>query len=82
MLAYTLGGRDDDADLHIILNMYDLALDFDLPPVPTRQWHKAVDTSLPSPADIADPGAEEPVQGTSLNVGGRSVVVLVSKPTA
>ena len=82
VLAYTLGGRDEDADMHIILNMYELALDFELPTVPTRQWHKAVDTSLPSPGDIAEPGAEQPVEGTNLNVGGRSVVILVSKPTA
>ena len=32
------------------------ALDFELPPVPDRRWHRAIDTAQPSPDDIAEPG--------------------------
>jgi isoamylase len=80
VLAFTLGGRDDEADLHVMFNMYDLGLDFEIPQVPGRRWALAADTSRPSPGDIAEPGSELPVDGTTFHVFGRSAVVLVSQP--
>ena len=41
-------------------------------------WLRVVDTALPSPRDIADPGHEEAVDGREYRVVGHSVVVLVS----
>jgi glycogen operon protein len=79
VLAFTLGGDGNlDADLHVMLNMEPEDLDFDLPPLASRHWRRAVDTAQESPADIADPGSEPVVAGNLLRVSGRSVVVLLS----
>jgi glycogen operon protein len=79
VLAFTMGGAEEDADLHVMLNMDDQALEFDLPTVQGRAWHRAVDTSLPSKADIAEPEGEVVVTGDVYLVNARSVVVLVSR---
>jgi len=79
VLALTLGGKQDQADLHIMLNMDDQDLDFELPIVPGRRWHRAFDTALPSPEDAAEPGAEVAISGVACMVKGRSVVVLLSR---
>jgi isoamylase len=80
VLSFTVAGRNEDPDIHVMLNMYDLGLDFDLPQFEGLGWAVAVDTGKPAPADIADPGSEVPVQGSSYHVFGRSAVVLVSQP--
>ncbi|HEX8200043.1 MAG TPA: glycogen debranching enzyme, partial [Isosphaeraceae bacterium] len=77
-LALTLAGIDGAADLHILLNMDWEPLDFQVPPIPGARWHRAIDTALSSPDDIADPGAEPLHAGASYTVAGRGVVVLVS----
>ena len=79
VLSFTLGGFDGEEDIHAILNMDDMNLDFELPPLKGRNWFEAVDTGKPSPFDIAAPGAEKLVVDENMNVQGRSVVVLVSK---
>jgi isoamylase len=79
VLAYTQGGFGDDADLHVMLNMDGADLDFELPIVAGRRWHRAIDTSLPSPLDISEPGAEQVISGSSYRVNSHSVVVLLSR---
>jgi glycogen operon protein len=80
VLAMTIGNMvGSGPDLHILLNMEDQALDFEVPPMIGRTWHRLVDTSQPSPADFCDPGDEVPVAGTSITAAARSVVVLISK---
>jgi isoamylase len=79
-LGFTLGGFDNNPDLHVMMNMYWDPLDMDIPSVKGRKWTRAVDTSLPSPKDIADPGKEVAINDPSYRVNGRSVVVLVNKP--
>ena len=69
VLAFTL------ADVHVILNMADEELDFELPP---GEWRRAFDTSLASPEDASEPGAAPAVVGGVYRAGGRSAVVLVS----
>lgn len=78
-LACTLGGFEGDADLHVMLNMYWAPLDFEIPTVDGRRWCRAIDTVLPSPIDIAEPGQEVEVSGQTYTVQGQSVVVLISK---
>ena len=78
-LAFTLGGLDADPDLHVMMNMHWDRLAFDIPAVRGRQWAKAIDTFQPSPRDIADPGTEPALGGTTCSVEGRSVVVLVNR---
>jgi len=79
ILAYTVGGFGDDADIHVMLNMDSADLDFELPAVAGRSWHRAVDTSLPSPDDIAEPGSELAISGASYRVNTHSAVVLISR---
>jgi glycogen operon protein len=67
VLAFTL------EDVHVILNMEDEELDFQLPP---GEWRRAFDTSLASPEDASDPGAEPAVGGGVYRAGGRSAVLL------
>jgi glycogen operon protein len=79
VLAFTLHGSVGDDDVHVILNMEDQDLDFELPELEGRSWHRAFDTALPSPEDASEPGAEPPVADTSAyRASARSAVVLVS----
>ena len=79
VLSFTMGGFEDDADLHVILNMDDGDLAFALPKVAGRRWMLAVDTGQDSPADIAAAGREQPVEGSTYRATWRSVVVLTSR---
>jgi isoamylase len=79
VLAYTMGGFGADPDIHVMLNMDGGALPFELPIVHGRRWHRAVDTSLPSPDDIAEDGQEVAISDGMYMVNGHSVVVLISK---
>jgi glycogen operon protein len=78
-LGFTLAGFGQDPDIHVMMNMYWEPLDMDVPAIPGRQWARVIDTSMPSPSDIADSGMEVtcPVQSYRLNA--RSIVVLVNK---
>ena len=80
-LGFTLAGFENDPDMHVMMNMFWEPLDMAIPAVPGYQWTRAVDTSLPSPSDIADPGTEMLCSGKSYRVNGRSIVVLVNRPT-
>ena len=71
--------QKDEADIHIMMNMYWEPLDFTIPPVPSRQWHRVLDTSLDAPDDIVSEGREIKLSDHSYPVEGRSVVVLISR---
>ena len=79
-VALTLRGeRADDDDMYIAFNAYWEDLEFELPARPRNSpWMRAVDTSLPSPDDAADPGQEQPVEEATYTVGARSVVILIA----
>lgn len=79
VLAFTLGGFGTDPDIHVMMNMFWEPLSFDLPHIPDRAWYRSVDTSLPSPDDIAEQGEEIRISGGKYTVNGRSVVILISK---
>jgi glycogen operon protein len=79
-LACTIRGQAGEPDLHVMMNMFWEPLGFDLPDLPGRGWARAVDTALPSPADIADPGAEQHIDASTYLVTDRCIVVLVSRP--
>jgi glycogen operon protein len=78
-LAATSGGMGDAADIHVMMNMYWEPLTFAIPSVPGRKWYRAIDTNLASPNDIATPDQETEINVDRYLVGGRSVVVLISK---
>src|SRR5262249_15412724 len=77
-LAYTLGGFDGEPDVHVVLNMYWDALDFELPIVRTRRWYRFVDTARLSPDDILDSPRQVPIEDDRVRAEGRSVLVLLS----
>ena len=81
MLAFTLGGTALDTDIHVMLNMSDDDRAFALPPLDHGHpnWYRAIDTALPSPEDIAEPGWEPRVPRDSYSVTSHSVVVLIAK---
>ncbi|MEK7270120.1 MAG: alpha-amylase family glycosyl hydrolase, partial [Planctomycetota bacterium] len=80
VLALTLGAFEPDApDLHLMFNMDDSPLAFELP---EGGWRRFADTSLPSPGDIASPGAEAPVSGREYVVNPKSSVILIHVPDA
>ncbi len=79
MLAFTIWGRSQDDDIHVILNMEWSDLDFEIPLLTDRQWLKMIDTALPSPKDIVEPGQGILVSGNTCHVTKHSVVVLVSR---
>jgi len=78
-LAMTLGAREEREDLHIMFNMYENPLDFELPKVPGKRWHNAVNTALASPYDIAEIGRETVCKYYHYKVKAHSIVVLVCK---
>jgi isoamylase len=80
VLSYTLAGFDGDPDLHVILNMCHLALDFELPHIPGHHWARTVDTARGAGQDALPAGAEAPVAHSTYPADSRSVVVLVSLP--
>ena len=65
--------------LHVMVNAYWEALDFDLPLAPAAAvsgWRRWIDTSREAPEDIMDAFAAPPVRGTQYRVAPRSVAFL------
>jgi glycogen operon protein len=78
-LGFTLAGFDGEPDIHVMANMYWEPLEMAVPSVEGRSWARVVDTSEPSPDDIKEPGSEVPFSADAYSVGGRSIVILISK---
>lgn len=77
-LAFTLTGAKDDTSVHVVINMHTDPVRFRLPaPRPGFTWRCAVDTSLASPDDIAEPGEEPACEATDRVVEGRTIHVLI-----
>ncbi len=78
-LAFTLQNFDVSQVRYIAINAYWKPLKFELPPVtgdPSPGWLRLIDTSLPSPDDIAEEGKTFLVEGSSYLVQPRSIVML------
>ena len=71
----------DDNDFYLMFNSAPESALFRLGPAPSgRRWHAAIDTSLPSPEDIAESGAERILSPQDeYPVAGRSFVLLISR---
>ncbi len=77
VLACTLGATGESEEhLHIMLNMSDSPARMELPVIPGRRWHRAVDTSLPPAADILAAADQPKIEEHSYTVAPRSVAVL------
>jgi isoamylase len=79
VLAFTLGGVSGDADIHVMLNMDRIDLDFEIPQISDRDWYGAIDTALPAPEDIVEPGTERLISTQIRLVKSHSIQVLISK---
>jgi len=64
--------------IYVMANFYSRPLAFDIQQGSPGSWQRAVDTSLASPEDIADPGTGPTIAGTTYTVNPQSVVVLIS----
>ena len=80
VLAFTLGAANLGEDVHVILNMEEQPLEFELRRLAGRTWLRVADTARSFPEDILEPGGEVPVAQWSYRAEGRSSVVLVSGP--
>ncbi len=79
-LAFTVHSATGEESLYVALNAYWGPLRLRLPPLERgRRWHRVVDTALPAPADIADPGAERLLDGDEYRIEARSAVALTGR---
>jgi isoamylase len=79
-LAFSLSNETGAEKLHAILNAYWEALEFELPTLAAgKRWHRAVDTSLPSPDDYREPGTELVVDTAKYVAQPRSSVILIAQ---
>jgi len=71
----------DDNDLLFMLNASAEPVLFTVPPVPQgrESWYRAIDTALPSPAEILAAGCEERYTSATRRLEGRSLVVMLSR---
>jgi len=77
--AFSLHPPDNNDRMHVMFNAYWEPLDFELPTLREGlRWHRVVDTSYPSPADIRYPDCP-PIDGLHYLVGPRSAVVLLAR---
>jgi isoamylase len=77
-LAFFLAGAAlNDADLYVMINGTSRAVTFVIQQGQEGDWKRVVDTSLPSPADICEPGTEVKGGGRQYIVSARSIVILI-----
>lgn len=67
--------------IYVMMNMHWEAHSFELPEMPDgMKWHVAVNTSMPEPEDIFDPGCESVIENKmEVLLGARSIMVLVCR---
>jgi glycogen operon protein len=76
VLIFTLAAvREEEADLHVVMNMSDCRHRLYLPTIADYSWCLAVDTALKSPQDIVAREDQLPLGQTVYEVEARSVVV-------
>jgi len=80
-LAFSLRHPSAGEHLHVMLNAYWEALEFELPPLgETERWYCYIDTSLPLSQNVCDLEEAHLVPTTHYLVEARSSVVLMSRP--
>jgi isoamylase len=80
-LAAVVDLKNEGLLLHIILNAYWEALEFELPLMSKNgagNWRRWIDTALDPPHEISEWNEAVPVLGGTYRAGARSVVVLVA----
>ena len=76
-LAFCLhGASQQDVDLYVMINAYWEDLNFTIQEGKGGPWQRVIDTSLDSPNDVCEPGAEVRLTSQTYVVKARSIVVL------
>jgi glycogen operon protein len=76
LLVFTLAGiEDDEADLHIVMNMSDETVALELPVIDGKKWCLALDTALSSPRDIIPVQDQKPLGEQLYAVNGKAIAV-------
>jgi glycogen operon protein len=82
-LAYLLAPQEPgEAPLYVMVNMHASPMTMRVTALAGRRWHRAVDTSLPAPQDIAEPETQQLLGDGRYRLAARSVVVLESRLAA
>jgi glycogen operon protein len=77
-LAFCLHGASQaDDDIYVMINAYWQTLSFHIQDGAPQDWVRIVDTDLPSPLDLSEPGV--PLVQSAYEVAPRSIVVLVRR---
>jgi glycogen operon protein len=77
LLAFTLArARQDEALLHVMINMDSDAHRFEIPAIDHTRWSLALDTGRASPMDLIPPADQRLVETPSVLVRSRSIQVL------
>ena len=79
VLAFTLAGSSSAPDLHVMINMEDGKLAFDVPALDERSWQRVIDTALASPTDIVELECAPAFTERTYPVEARSLVLLASR---
>jgi len=71
------GTSQNDIDIYVMINAYWEDLPFTVQEWEDRQWKRVIDTSLESPNDFCELGAEIPLTSQTYIVKARSIAVLI-----
>jgi glycogen operon protein len=74
---HLLGASQQDQDLYVMINASAEDVMFRIQRGNAQDWRRVVDTSLPTPDDIVEPGSEQHINSLEYLVMARSVVVLM-----
>jgi glycogen operon protein len=79
VLAFTLAAFiEEEPDLHVMMNMGEANLPFQIPVIKNRRWYRYVDTALAAER-VMDTEADTPIEENDYLVTGRSIVILLSR---
>ncbi len=79
-LAFFLrGAAQQDKDIYVMINADRKSVPFCLQQGQMDEWHRVIDTSLSSPEDFCEPGAEVRLKSCEYILGPRSIVVMIRK---
>ncbi len=77
MAFFLRGAEQEDNDIYVMINSSSESVTFCLQQGQVHEWRRVIDTSLLSPDDFCEPGAEASLQSSDVLVRSRSIVVMI-----
>jgi isoamylase len=77
LALFLSGAAQKDNDIYVMINAGWDPLTFVIQRGQLAEWHRVIDTSLPSPTDFCEPGTEVNLRGPDYVLSPRSIVVLI-----